>query len=392
MPTDQPRAPRFALVAGEASGDQLGAGLIRAIRERHADARFAGIGGPRMAAQGMDCWHEADELALMGLAEVLSHLPRLVRLRRRLVDRIAAWRPDCFVGIDAPDFNLGLERRLKARGLHTVHYVSPSLWAWRQSRAGRIGQWTDRILTLFPFEPAIYARYGAEATYVGHPMADSLPLVPDRAGARERLGLPHDPDRPVIALLPGSRRGEVTRLAPIIAESVRRLATARPEAVFVCPAARRSTGELFAHALESAALDVPVRIYEGQAETVLTAADVAVIASGTATLEALLTRTPMVVIYRLAASTYFVVRKLGMLKVDRYSLPNVLAGGGELVPELMQYDLTPDRLADHVLRLLDDAAGRARLLAEFDRIHRQLRCDADQRAAEAVLDVAGLQR
>ncbi|MDH5835713.1 lipid-A-disaccharide synthase [Luteimonas sp. M1R5S59] len=376
------RTLRIALCAGEASGDLLGAGLVEHLRARFPDAEFAGIGGAAMRAAGVETWHDASELAVMGLSEVLRHLPRLLRLRRRLRRRLLDWRPDVFVGIDAPDFNLGLERALKRRGLRTVHYVSPSVWAWREGRAAKIGRSADRVLCLFPMEPAIYARHGVDARFVGHPMADAMPLNPDRRRARADLGI--EDDAPVLAVLPGSRLGEIERLGAIFLEAAGRVAERVPGLRIVVPAATPACGEALRALLASA--PVPsgsVRLFEGRAREAMTAADVVLLASGTATLEAMLAKRPMVVGYRIAPSTYRIVRALGLLKVDRYALPNVLAGT-TIAPELMQDDCTPGRLAGAVLAWFDDPAAVMALEPVYRDLHLALRRDASASAADAV--------
>jgi lipid-A-disaccharide synthase len=382
------RPLRFALVAGEASGDQLGAGLIEALRERFPDARFAGVGGDAMRVAGLDAWHPASDLAVMGLAEVLAHLPRLLRLRRRLRARALAWQPDVFIGIDAPDFNLGLERWLKQRGVRTVHYVSPSIWAWRQGRAATIGRSADRVLCLFPMEPAIYARHGVDARFVGHPLADSMALEPDRAAARQRLQLPAD--GPVLALLPGSRRGEILRLAPDFLAAAARVRASSPSLQVVAPMADAHAREAFEHVLathpDAASLAPILRIIDGDARTVMIASDVVLLASGTATLEAMLAKRPMVVAYKLAAATYAIVKALGLLKVDRYALPNVLAGE-RVVPELMQYDCTPVRLAEAISAWLDNPQSAAALQPRFHALHVELRRNASVQSAQAVAEL-----
>jgi lipid-A-disaccharide synthase len=376
---------RIALVAGEASGDQLGAGLIEQLRLRFPDARFAGIGGDAMRESGMDVWHDASELAVMGLSEVLTHLPRLLRLRRRLRGRLLDWRPDVFIGIDAPDFNLGLERHLKQRGVRTVHYVSPSVWAWRQGRAARIGRSADRVLCLFPMEPEIYARHGVDARFVGHPLADTMSLVPDRAGARARLGL--DAARPVLAVLPGSRLGEIARLGTPFLHAASRVAHAVPGLQVLVPAANTTCRRAIEARLSQTKLPLDdVRLLEGQAREAMVASDVVLLASGTATLEAMLAKRPMVVGYRVAMTTCVLVRGLGLLKVDHYALPNVLAGEA-LVPELMQEACTPQRLADAVLGWLRDPDAVAALEPRFRELHLMLRMDASARAADVVTEL-----
>ncbi|MCL6714108.1 lipid-A-disaccharide synthase [Pseudomonas sp. R2.Fl] len=379
------RRPRIALVAGEASGDGLGAGLIAALRERWPDAEFAGIGGDGMRREGCQTWFDAGELAVMGLSEVLRHLPRLLKLRRAFRDRVLAWRPDVFIGIDAPDFNLGVERWLKQRGIRTVHYVSPSVWAWREKRAQKIGASADRVLCLFPMEPPIYARHGVDARFVGHPMADDMPLQPDRAAARQALDLPAD--APVLALLPGSRLGEIQRLAPPFLAAAQRVARAVPGLRVCVPAANAACRELLETLFADPQLAVPnLDLLDGRARTALYAADVVLLASGTATLETMLAKRPMVVGYKVAPMTYRIVKALGLLKVERYALPNVLAGE-DLAPELMQDDCTPDKLADAVLHWFRAPQDAAALQPKYLHLHEQLRQDASARAADAVTEL-----
>ena len=376
---------RIALVAGETSGDQLGAGLIHALRERFPDAEFAGIGGDGMRAAGMDTWFDASELAVMGLAEVLSHLPRLLRVRRTLRERVLAWKPDVFVGIDAPDFNLGVERWLKQRGVRTVHYVSPSVWAWRESRAEKIGRSADRVLCLFPMEPAIYARHGVDARFVGHPLADALPLEPDRDGARAALGLATDAR--VLAVLPGSRLGEIRRLGAIFLDAARRLSSELPGLHIVIPAANAACRSEI-ETLVTASGIANAQVLDGQAQRAMIASDAVLLASGTAALEAMLCKRPMVVAYRLAPLSHAIVRAFGLLKVDHVSLPNVLAAE-PLVPELLQDDCTPEKLATALLPLLRDHAVADALLPRFRELHLRLRQDASARAAEALAELLG---
>lgn len=356
--------PLFALVAGEDSGDLLGADLVAALRARFPDARFVGIGGPRMRAAGFEAWHDIAELSVMGLAEVLRHLPRLLRLRASLARRLIALKPDAFIGVDAPDFNLGLEKKLKRADIRTVHYVSPSVWAWREGRAEKIRHSADLVLCLFPMEPPIYARHGVEAQFVGHPLADNFPLVPDRAAARHELGL--DANAPVLAVLPGSRRSEIHRLGAIFLDTARRVAAETPHLQVVIPAANTRCraeieGLLHASALRPMLLD-------GDAHRAMIAADVVMLASGTAALEGMLAKRPLVVGYRIAPVTHAIVKGLGMLKTDLYALPNVLAGR-RVVPELMQADCTPAKLANAVVHWFHDAPARNALVEDFERMH-----------------------
>ncbi|WP_374557909.1 lipid-A-disaccharide synthase [Thermomonas sp.] len=373
--------PRIALCAGETSGDQLGAGLVEALRERFPDARFAGIGGDAMRAAGVETWFDASELAVMGLAEVLAHLPRLLKLRKAFRQRVLDWTPDVFIGIDAPDFNLGVERWLKQRGVRTVHDVSPSVWAWREHRAAKIGESADRVLCLFPMEPPIYARYGVDAAFIGHPLADAIPLHPDRAAARAALGEPDDV--PILALLPGSRLGEIRRMLPDFAEGARRLAADVPGLRVLVPAAnaqcRAAIDDTLGHA-------PAFRVVDGQAQRIMIASNAVLLASGTAALEAMLCKRPMVVGHRIAPLTYRIVRLFGLLKSAHVSLPNVLAGE-TLIPELLQDDCTPDKLHAALLRWFRDADAVAALQPRFLALHETLRRDASRQAAAAVTGV-----
>ncbi|UYK86186.1 lipid-A-disaccharide synthase [Xanthomonas sacchari] len=382
-----PRAAklRIALVAGEASGDLLGAGLIEALRARYPDAEFAGVGGEAMRQAGCQTWFDASELAVMGLLEVLRHLPRLLKLRRALRERLLAWRPDVFVGIDAPDFNLGVERWLKQRGLRTVHYVSPSVWAWREQRAAKIGASADRVLCLFPMEPPIYAKHGVDARFVGHPMADAIALHEDRGAARASLGVAADV--PVLAVLPGSRLGEIGKLGDTFFAAAAQVLQQLPHARVLVPAANAACKALIEEQLARSALPAAAtRVLDGHARTALLAADAVLLASGTATLEAMLVKRPMVVGYKVAPLTYRIVKALGLLKVDRYALPNILAGR-DLAPELMQDACTPDALAAALLHWLRNPQAVAALQPEYERLHLLLRQDASARAADAVLEL-----
>ena len=393
--------PVFAVIAGEDSGDQLGADLIEALRARFPDARFVGIGGPRMRGVGFEAWHDIAALSVMGLAEVLRHLPRLLRLRASLAKRLLALKPDVFIGIDAPDFNLGLERKLKQAGIRTAHYVSPSVWAWREGRAIKIGRSADCVLCLFPMEPAIYARHGVHAEFVGHPLADRFPLVPDRAAARAALGLPRDAS--VLAVLPGSRLSEIHRLGGIFMEAARRVAAEVPDLQVVVPAANTQCRREIEIILKSAGpgtrdqgpeagsdttpgprspVPDPALLLDGHAHEAMTAADVVLVASGTATLEAMLAKRPMVVAYRIAPLTHAIVKSLGMLKTDVYALPNILAGR-KIVPELMQSDCTPGTLAAAVAGLFRAPSQRDGLVHEFERLHLALRAEGGAAATAA---------
>lgn len=376
---------KIAIVAGEASGDQLAAALMAALRQRRPDVEFVGLGGPAMQAQGLRSWFDYGRLSVMGLVEVLKHLPDLLRLRRDLLARILAQKPDVVIGVDAPDFNLGLEKRCKAAGLCTVHFVSPSVWAWREQRAARIAESADRVLCLFPMEPPIYARYGVDAVFVGHPMADAVPLEPERAAARATLGL--DGDGRVLAILPGSRLSEIQRLLPVFLQAAARIRQGLPGIRFCIPAADARCRQAIDAQLSIAGVD-DVQVLDGQARTAMIAADAVLLASGTAALEAMLCKRPMAVAYRISPLTYRIVTWLGLLKVERFSLPNALSGR-DLVPELMQDDCTPERIADTLLPMLTRDTPDPALLAEYTRLHQLLRQDAAGRAADAVLELIG---
>ncbi len=377
-------APVIALVAGEASGDLLGADLIRCLRLHYPQARFVGVGGPHMRSEGFEAWWDCGELAVMGLTEVLRHLPCLLKLRRQLRARLLQLRPDVFIGIDAPDFNLGLERSLKQAGLRTVHYVSPSVWAWRRRRAAKIGASADRVLCLFPMEPPIYAEYGVDARFIGHPLAEQYPLPNERAAARVKLGI--DGEATVLALLPGSRLGEIGRIGADFIATAARLQTTRPQLQLIAPMANSACRAAFEALLASSANPPRIRLLDGQSALSLRAADAVLLASGTAALEALLAGTPMVVGYRISALTHWIVKTFGLLKVSRFSLPNALAGRA-LVPELMQDDCRPERLEAALAALLDDPAAARAQTAEFARIHAELKRDASASAAAAIAEL-----
>lgn len=378
-------ALKTAIVAGEASGDALGAAFITAVRAREPDAQFFGVAGPKMIAAGCEAWEPADALAVMGVTEVIRHLPRLWRLRRRLAARFLAARPDVFVGIDAPEFNLGLGRRLKG-AMRTVQYVSPQVWAWRQGRVRTIGASCDLVLCLLPFETRFFGEHHVRAVFVGHPLADRIPLDVDRDAARRALGLPDDAT--VIAVLPGSRLGEAARLGADFAAACAVLAARRTGLSFIAPMASVAVRELFASQWRAAAGELPVQLIDGGADRALIAADVVLVASGTATLETALCKRPMVVAYRLGAITALLLRTLGLVKVPYFSQPNLLAGQ-RLVPEFFQEAVTPRSLADALESELADPARAALLAREFRRIHESLRMDGARRAADAVLELVG---
>ncbi len=395
-------ALRVAIVAGEASGDALGAALIGALRA-HTEVEVRGVAGPAMRAAGCEALADAHELAVMGLIEPLKHLPRLWRLRSLLLRQLMHWQPSVFIGVDAPAFNLNLAAQFKRRGVATVQYVSPQIWAWRQGRARTIARRCDLVLCLLPFEPAFYAHYAVRAQFVGHPLADQVPLAIDRAAARRELGLALD--RPLLALLPGSRVGEVQRLAGPFIESARQLRLRHPGLQVIAPMANTAVQTEFRHALATArdaggagdgggagegrvregrAGQDGVVVLDGQARRALMAADVALVASGTATLEALLCRCPLVVAYRVSPATALLVRTLRLVRLPQFALPNLLAGKA-LVPEFFQEAAIPANLCPALEDALTDRARRELLQQEFARIHAALRAGGAARAAQEVL-------
>jgi lipid-A-disaccharide synthase len=373
---------RVGLVAGEASGDTLGADLINALRRLVPDAEFFGVAGPKMQAAGCEVWEPAESFAVMGLFEVLRDLPRLLRLLARIGDRFLAARPDVFIGIDAPDTNLRLARRLREAGIPTVQYVSPQVWAWRQGRARSIHRSVDLVLCLLPFEKRFYDEHGMHAEFVGHPLADAIPMTVDRSSARSALKI--DATAQVVALLPGSRRGEVARLAEDFTATARWLAKQRPSLVFIAPMANATSREIFSQALLRHAPAVHVQLIDGRAQTALIAADVVMVASGTASLEAALCKRPMVVVYRLGAMTAWILRRLHLVKSKFFAQPNLLADR-RVVGEYFQEEIVPESIGAELLMWLDDAERRSGLEQEFSRIHADLRRDAGTRAAQAIL-------
>jgi len=380
---------RVGLVAGEASGDTLGADLIEALRKCAPGAVFFGVAGPKMQTAGCESWEPAESLAVMGLFEVLRDLPRLVRLLARIRRRFLATVPDVFVGIDAPDTNLRLARSLHAAGIPTVQYVSPQVWAWRQGRARSIRQAVDLVLCLLPFEKRFYDAHGIPAEFVGHPLADAIPETGDRQAARRALGL--DLDAPVVALLPGSRRGEVARLAADFAATAIWLAAQRPALKFVAPMASAATRKIFSRALARHAPALSVQLIDSQATTALIAANVVLVASGTASLEAALCKRPMVVVYRLGALTAWVLTRLNLVKAKYFAQPNLLADR-RVVGEYFQEQIIPESIGAELLMWLDDTERRGALEREFSRIHADLRRDAGMRAAQAIIALVNSRR
>ena len=371
-------APLIALIAGEASGDILGAGLMQSLQSRYPGARFIGVGGSEMAEAGLDSLFPMEKLSVMGITEVLAHLPELLRLRKQLIRFLLEQQPDVVIGIDSPDFTLPIARRLHEQGLKTVHYVSPSVWAWRQGRIKGIKKSIDLMLCLLPFEARFYEEHQVPVAFVGHPLADRVPLESQTAQARQSLGL--GADDTVLAVLPGSRGGEVGQLMPAFLEALIALHAERPALRFVIPAAntaRRAQIE----ALLAQAPALPVTLVEGESRTVMAAADVILMASGTATLEGLLVGKPMVVGYRVGKLTYAIASRL--VKSEFVSLPNLLCREA-MVPELIQDDLTCDAIVAEVSRWLDNPDQAGALLSRFRAVHEQLRGGASEKAANAV--------
>ncbi|MEC5207699.1 lipid-A-disaccharide synthase [Vogesella urethralis] len=380
----RPGALKVAMVAGEASGDLLGAHLMDALKAAHPDVEFAGIGGPRMLARGFTSQVPQERLAVRGYVEVLSRLPELLRIRRTLRDTLLAEKPDVFIGIDAPDFNLALEKWLKQAGLRTVHYVSPSVWAWRPERVVKIGDSADQVLCLFPMEKPLYDAAGVPATFVGHPLASEIPLQPDRAAMREQLSLPRQ--APVFALMPGSRKSELEFMGGLYIEVARQLLARYPDAQFLVPLATRPTLDQFDQLLtRHKAWDLPIRKLFGHAQMAMIAADVVLVTSGTATLEVALTKRPMVISYKLSWLTYQLVKR--KLKLPYVGLPNILAKRF-VVPELLQKDATVEKLTAAVAELYDNQASRQDIVDTFTELHLSLKADSARLAAEAILKVA----
>ena len=374
-------ALRIAMVAGEASGDLLASHLIEALRAKLPNAVFYGIGGPKMLGQGFKAWHPLEKLAVRGYVEVLKHYREISAIRRDLKRRLLADPPDVFIGIDAPDFNLALEKSLKQRGIPSIHYVSPSIWAWRGKRIHKIGAAVSRVLALFPFEPALYEKQGIPVSYVGHPLADMLPVDDGRDGARLLLGLAAQ--QPIFALLPGSRQSEVQYMAATFIETARLIQQRLPNAQFLVPLATRETRLLFETALyQCNARELPIRLLFGHAHEAMMASDAVLVASGTATLEAALLKRPMAIAYKMSPLSHRLMRRMGYLPY--VGLPNVLAGKF-VVPEFIQDDATPENLAQALLNLYADKATCARISETFREIHLQLKQNTAEKAAAAIL-------
>ncbi len=373
----------IALVAGETSGDILGAGLIRALKAKIPDAHFVGVAGPLMQAEGCEAWYEMEELGVMGIVEVLGRLPRLLKIRKDLTARFTALKPDVFIGIDAPDFNITLEGRLKQRGIRTIHYVSPSVWAWRQKRVFKIGRATDLVLAFLPFEKAFYDRFSVPCRFIGHTMADSMPLQTDKAAAREALGVPLNAH--CLAILPGSRHAEVEMLSADFLRTVQLLRKTLPDLHVLVPLVNAKRHQQFQRIKDEIAPDLSVHLLDGNAGKAMIASDATLLASGTAALECMLAKCPMVVGYRMKPFTFWLAKRL--VKTPYVSLPNLLAGK-ELVKELLQDECEPQALSGALLPLLQGGADVESLKQTFLHLHESIRCDADEQAAQAVLELA----
>lgn len=376
---------RIGIIAGELSGDLLGAGLIHALRTSHPDALIEGIGGSQMLAAGFHSHYPLETLSVMGLVEVLKHYPRLKKCRDSLRDHFLQIPPDVFIGIDAPDFNLGLEYALKAANIPTIHYVSPSVWAWRQYRLRKIARACDLMLTLFPFEAQYYQQHNIPVQFVGHPLADEIPLQIDKPAARISLGLPVDGIW--VAILPGSRRNEVLQLGEPFLQTARWLLAQRPDLRFIVPLANAHLKTLFTQQVAEIAPDLPLTLLAGQSREAMAAADVVLMASGTATLEAMLLKRPMVVAYRVAQLTYWLAKLL--VHIPHFALPNLLAEE-RLVPEFLQHQVIPEKLGAACLQWLENPAQVKMLQNRFTELHNCLRLSASQQAVAAVLSMVSV--
>lgn len=376
---------RIGIVAGEASGDLLGGHLIQALKQKladwnYSDIEFVGIAGPKMMAEGAQSLFPIERLSVRGYVEVIKHLFGLLRLRRQLLNHLLNNRIDLFIGIDAPDFNFWLEKKLKSKGIKTIHYVSPSIWAWRKNRIKKIKHAVTHVLALFPFEPALYQQSGIPVTYVGHPLADMLPMEPDVAATRERLKLKST--AVVIAMLPGSRQSEVQQHAELFVKTAKLIYAEQPNAQFLVPLITRETRHIFELAIFHEEQTLPIQILFGHAHDAMQAADVVIVASGTATLEAALLKKPMVITYRMPKLSWKILKRM---QLQPYvGLPNILAGKF-VVPELLQDDATPEKLAETALALITNTSNIAEIKAEFTKIHHSLRQNTAAKAAEAIL-------
>ena len=381
-------SPTIAIIAGEVSGDILGAGLIHALKARYPHAKFIGIGGERMIAEGFETLFDMEELSVMGLVEVLKHLPRLLKIRRSIIEQLSALKPDVFIGIDAPDFNLDVELKLKQQGIKTIHYVSPSVWAWRQKRVYKIAAATKLVLAFLPFEKAFYDRFDVPCRFIGHTMADAIPLKPNREEACQLLNL--DPAQRYVAMLVGSRGSEVEFLSEPFLQTAQLLHQRYPDVKFLVPLINQKRRQQFEQIKQRVAPELEMILLDGNARAAMITAEATLLASGTAALEAMLCKSPMVVGYRMKPFTYFLAKRL--VKTKYVSLPNLLADE-MLVPELIQEDCNPTNLAEKLSQYLSEdksaVQNRYVLLQRFAELHQMIQCNADQQAAQAVIDLLG---
>ena len=371
---------RIGIVAGEASGDMLGGLLIQALKNKRSDIEFVGIAGPKMMREGAQSLFPIERLSVRGYLEVIKHAFGLMRIRQQLIKHFLNHRVDIFIGIDAPDFNFYIEKRLKKQGIKTIHYVSPSIWAWRKNRLNKIKRAVSHILTLFPFESALYQEAGVPVSYVGHPLADALPMQPDTAAARATLRL--KPSDLVVAMLPGSRQSEVQQHAALFIQTAKKLHADYPNALFLVPFVTRESKQIFELALFHEHEPLPIQILFGHAHDAMQASDVVIVASGTATLEAALLKKPMVITYRMPILSWWILKR--MLLQPYVGLPNVLAGKF-IVPELLQHDATPEKLAQAAIKLISDTLAIEEMKAEFNKIHISLKQNNAEKASNMIL-------
>jgi len=370
------------MVAGEPSGDVLAAGMVAELKRQYPDAVIEGIGGPNMQAEGFRSLFDMETLSVMGLVEVLKHLPAILRVKKQLLAHFEKYPPDIFVGVDAPDFNLRIEKTLKSRGIKTIHYVSPTIWAWREKRIHNIAKSVNRVLGLFPFEQKVYDKYQVPYTFVGHTMADSIDITPNQMAAREALAVAVD--KPLLAVLPGSRRTEVDTLLPVFLDTIEKIHKVRPDIQFVIPAVnehRLGQIQVIIEASNRGGTRLPITVTQGTARDAMIASDVILLASGTATLEAMLCKRPMVAAYKLSPLTYKIMQRL--YKAPFFTLPNLLANE-PIIPELLQDDVNADNMSKQLLDLFEQ--DNSALISRFTALHHTLKCNADKTAAKAVLE------
>lgn len=378
-------APVIAMVAGEASGDTLGADLIAALKRRYPQARFVGIGGPKMIAQGFESWAPMEKLSVMGFFEVLKHLPELLQLRKQAIKHLLELSPDVFIGIDAPDFNFRIESRLKEHGITAIHYVGPSIWAWREKRLLKIKRSVDGVLVLFPFEPPYYHRYGIPVKFVGHPLAHRFTMHPDQKAARQQLGLPNDAN--ITAILPGSRMSEIERMADVYIQAASLIQQKHPDMHFIVPCIHQKARQRIEQAVGTFGQALKIHLYDQQSQTVLEACDQAIVTSGTATLECALLKRPMVLAIKIHPLSYWIMKRLAT--TPWIGLPNILAGES-LVIEFIQQDATPDKIAGEINQLIDNPQRRQRQISAFEKQHIALKQNASELASDAIIEWAGL--